>query len=94
MWRYLLACQWQRLSQEEAFVGRCAEVGDDLGSALVAGRLVRDLMRLCLLLTRRYAPYAKWLGSAFRQLPIAEKLTPSLRGAVTATDYPVRERHL
>ncbi|MGD6748549.1 DUF4037 domain-containing protein [Streptomyces sp. BH105] len=59
MWRHLLACQWQRISQEEAFVGRCAESGDDLGSALVAGRLVRDLMRLCLLPDRRCAPYGK-----------------------------------
>ncbi|KOG90218.1 hypothetical protein ADK38_09930, partial [Streptomyces varsoviensis] len=94
VWRYLLACQWQRISQEEAFVGRCAEVGDDLGSAVVAGRLVRDLMRLCLLLERRYAPYGKWLGSAFRQLAAAESLAPSLRGALAATDYPERERRL
>ncbi|MGW1023683.1 DUF4037 domain-containing protein [Streptomyces sp. NPDC002577] len=94
VWRYLLACQWQRLSQEEAFVGRCAEVGDELGSAVVAARLVRDLMRLCLLLERRYAPYSKWLGSAFAQLAVADGLTPSLRGALAATDYPERERHL
>ncbi|MPY62731.1 DUF4037 domain-containing protein [Streptomyces spongiae] len=94
VWRYLLACQWQRLSQEEAFVGRCAEVGDDIGSAVVAARLVRDLMRLCLLLERRYAPYGKWLGSAFSRLSVAESLTPALRGVLAATDYPTREAHL
>lgn len=94
VWRYLLACQWQRLSQEEAFVGRCAEVGDELGSAVVAGRLVRDLMRLCLLLERRYAPYSKWLGSAFARLPVAGELAPVLRAALTAPDQPARERHL
>jgi hypothetical protein len=94
VWRYLLACQWQRISQEEAFVGRCAEVGDDIGSAVVAARLVRDLMRLCLLLERRYAPYSKWLGSAFAQVPAAESLAPSLRGALAATDHTARERHL
>ncbi|NGO10170.1 DUF4037 domain-containing protein [Streptomyces sp. HC44] len=94
VWRHLLACQWQRLSQEEAFVGRCAEVGDELGSAVVAGRLVRDLMRLCLLLSRTYAPYSKWLGSAFARLPVAADLTPSLRGALAATEYADRERHL
>ncbi|KOU02311.1 hypothetical protein ADK88_28555 [Streptomyces sp. NRRL F-2295] len=94
VWRYLLACQWQRISQEEAFVGRCAEVGDELGSAVVAGRLVRDLMRLCLLLARRYPPYSKWLGSAFARLPEAAGLLPTLRGAVTATDHAVRERCL
>ncbi|UXY19956.1 DUF4037 domain-containing protein [Streptomyces cynarae] len=94
VWRYLLACQWQRISQEEAFVGRCAEVGDDIGSAVTAARLVRDLMRLCLLLERRYAPYGKWLGSAFGRLPVAASLTPSLRGALAATDHPAREGHL
>ncbi|MER7049351.1 DUF4037 domain-containing protein [Streptomyces jumonjinensis] len=94
LWRHLLACQWQRISQEEAFAGRCAEVGDDLGSAVVTGRLVRDLMRICLLLGRRYAPYGKWLGSAFGRLAVAERLTPSLRGALAAEAYPERERHL
>ncbi|MFD5897587.1 DUF4037 domain-containing protein [Streptomyces sp. NPDC060366] len=94
VWRHLLACQWQRISQEEALVGRCAEVGDDLGSAVVAARLVRDLMRLCLLLERTYAPYGKWLGSAFGRLTAADGLRPSLAGALAATEYPVRERHL
>ena len=35
---------------------------------MVAARLVRDLMRLSFLLERRYAPYSKWLGSAFAKL--------------------------
>jgi hypothetical protein len=94
IWRYLLACQWQRISQAEAFVGRAAEVGDDLGSALVAARVVRDLMRLVHLLERRYAPYDKWLGSAFAELPSAETLSPHLRGAIGAPDYAEREREL
>lgn len=94
VWRYVLACQWQRIGQEEAFVGRCGEVGDELGSAVVAGRLVRDLMRLCLLMARRYPPYSKWLGSAFARLPAAAALTPSLTGALAATDWHDREHHL
>lgn len=94
VWRYLLACQWQRISQEEAFVGRCAEAGDDLGSAVVAGRLVRDLMRLCLLLERRYAPYSKWLGSAFARLEVGPELLPTLQNVLGAADHPTRERSL
>ena len=31
LWLYRLACQWKRISQEEAFMGRCADVGDELG---------------------------------------------------------------
>ncbi|MFJ3953657.1 DUF4037 domain-containing protein [Streptomyces libani] len=94
LWLYLLACQWQRVSQEEAFVGRCGEVGDELGSAVVAARLVRDLMRLCLLMERRYPPYSKWLGSAFARAPQAPALTPVLTAALAATDWHTREHHL
>lgn len=94
IWRYLLACQWQRISQEEAFVGRSGEVGDELGSAIVAARLVRDLMRLCLLMARRYPPYSKWLGSAFGQLPCVGDLTPTFTGAVAATAWRDREHLL
>jgi hypothetical protein len=94
VWRYVLTCQWRRIAQEEAFVGRAGEVGDELGSAVVAARLVRDLMRLSLLLHRRYPPYSKWLGSAFATLPAAGMLGPVLRDALAATEWRDRERHL
>jgi hypothetical protein len=94
VWRYVLACQWQRISQEEPFVGRCGEVGDELGSAVVAARLVRDLMRLCLLINRSYPPYSKWLGSAFARLPCAAPLAPTLAAAVAAATWRDREHHL
>jgi hypothetical protein len=94
VWRYVLACQWKRISQEEAFVGRCGEVGDELGSAVVAARLVRDLMRLVLLMERRYPPYSKWLGSAFARTGSAASLSPLMTGALAATDWKRRERCL
>lgn len=94
VWRYVLACQWMRLSQEEPFVGRCGEVGDDLGSAVVAARQVRDLMKLCLLMHRVYPPYSKWLGTAFAALPCAAPLTPLLSDALSARGWQERERHL
>lgn len=94
LWRYLLACQWQRISQEEAFTGRCGEVGDELGSAIVAARLVRELTRLCLLIERRYPPYSKWLGSAFARLSCAPTLTPVLRAAMAQSCWRDREHHL
>jgi hypothetical protein len=84
VWRYVLACQWRRVAQEEPFVGRCAEAGDHLGARVVAARLVRDLMVLALLLERRYPPYAKWLGSAFARLPGAGELGPLLVRAAAA----------
>ncbi|SDY96994.1 protein of unknown function [Micromonospora pattaloongensis] len=94
VWRYVLACQWSRIGREEHVVGRCGEVGDELGSAMVAARLARDLMRLCLLLARRYPPYNKWLGSAFARLPGAEELVGALRNALAASDWRTRERWL
>jgi Domain of unknown function (DUF4037) len=94
VWLYVLACQWQRIAQEEAFPGRCAEAGDELGSAIVTARLARDLMRLCLLMRRRYPPYSKWLGTAFAQLPEAAAITPHLTAAVAATSWPARQQHL
>ncbi|GAB3982641.1 DUF4037 domain-containing protein [Plantactinospora veratri] len=83
VWRYLLACQWARIGQEEPFVGRAAEAGSEAGSRVLAARLVRDVMRLCLLLGRRYPPYGKWLGSAFAALPEASAVAAALDGALT-----------
>jgi Domain of unknown function (DUF4037) len=94
VWLYILACQWARIGPEEAFPGRCAEAGDELGSAVVTARLARELMRLCLLMHRRYPPYSKWLGSAFARLPDPAAIGPSLRAAVAADGWAQRERHL
>ncbi|WDR02265.1 DUF4037 domain-containing protein [Devosia algicola] len=69
VWLYKIACQWRRIAEEQAFVGRAGQVGDDLGSRVIAARLVRDVMRMGFLLERRYAPYSKWLGSSFAESP-------------------------
>ncbi|HWD74857.1 MAG TPA: DUF4037 domain-containing protein, partial [Solirubrobacteraceae bacterium] len=65
--------------------GRCAEAGDELGSAVVTARLARDLMRLCLLMRRRYPPYSKWLGTAFARPAFRRHLMVSCDGAGGAT---------
>ena len=94
LWRYVLKCQWRRIEQEEAFPGRCAEVGDELGSRVVAARLAREVMHLAFLLERQYMPYSKWLGTAFSRLECAPELEPALMGALNAADWPERERNL
>jgi len=90
VWLYKIACQWRRIAEEQAFVGRAGMVGDDLGSRVIASRLVRDVMRMGFLLERRYAPYAKWFGSVFARLPIAGALTPLLERALSAQDWNER----
>ena len=94
VWLFMMAAGWYRIAQEEHFVGRCGEEGDDLGSRLVAGRLVRDLMRLCLLMERRYAPYSKWLGTLFSRLSCAQGLGPILRSVLSASSWQDREKPL
>jgi hypothetical protein len=94
IWLYLLAAQWTRISQEEAFVGRAGHVGDELGSQVVAARLVREIIRLGFLMERKYAPYSKWLGSAFCKLRIAKTLTPILRQVLLAKTWQTREKWL
>jgi hypothetical protein len=94
VWLYLLAAQWGRIAQQEAFVGRAGEVGDELGSALVAAALVRDLMGLGFLLERRYAPYSKWFGTAFAALSCAPALTPFLERALQGGSWREREASL
>jgi hypothetical protein len=94
VWLYLLSAQWTRIGQEEAFVGRTGIVGDETGSAVLASRLVRDLMRLCFLIERQYAPYSKWFGTAFSRLDCAPALTPIFAAVHRSTSWQEREEHL
>ena len=80
--------------QDEHLTGRTAEVGDEIGSRIIAARLVRDLMRLGFILEKTYAPYPKWLGKAFLELDIAERLMPALSETLHADDWPERETAL
>ncbi|KKB76680.1 hypothetical protein VW35_18145 [Devosia soli] len=90
VWLYRIACHWRRIAEAQAFVGRAGQVGDDLGSRLIAARLVHDVMALGFLLARSYAPYAKWFGTGFSQLPIANALMPDLNLALEATAWNER----
>ena len=65
-------------------MGRAGQVGDEIGSTLIAGQLVRDLMRLCFLMEQQYAPYSKWYGTAFLRLEAASSLNPVLSLALRA----------
>lgn len=94
VWWWLVAALWRRLDQEEPFVHRTAEVGDALGSAVLAARQVRDCMRLALMLGRRHAPYSKWLGTASAGLPDHDGLGRALGAAVATPDLPEREAAL
>lgn len=94
VWLYLLAAGWTRIGQEEHLMGRAGMVGDEIGSALIGARLVRDVMRLSFLMERTYAPYPKWFGTAFKRLRCAPQLEAHLQHALIAQTWQERERHL
>ncbi len=94
VWLYLLAAGWRRIAQEEHLMPRAGFVGDELGSAIIGSRLVRDIMNLLFLMERQYAPYAKWFGTAFKRLKYAADLTPILLRAQMAPTWQAREAAL
>ncbi len=94
VWLFLIASNWSMISEEQAFVRRCHDVGDDIGSVLVCGRIAERLMRLSFLYCKRYAPYSKWFGKAFNLLPIEERIKESIRKAITAASIEDREKHI
>jgi hypothetical protein len=93
-WLYLLACGWQRIGQEEHLMPRAGFADDELGSAIIGSRLVRDVMNLCFLMEKQYAPYPKWFGTAFKQLRCAERFWPILWRAQVSATWQEREAAL
>ncbi|MFH1630717.1 MAG: DUF4037 domain-containing protein [Candidatus Aenigmatarchaeota archaeon] len=94
VWLYILAAQWTRISQEEPFIGRCGDIGDELGSKIIASRLVRDIMKLCFLMEKKYHPYMKWFGASFSKLSCSRKLLPIFNKVLSAKDWKEREKYL
>ena len=94
LWLYLLASCWMRIEQAEHLMGRAGDVGDEIGSSLIAAGLVRDLMRLSFFMEKQYPPYEKWFGTAFGRLKIAMFLKPHLESTLKSETWQDRERCL
>jgi hypothetical protein len=94
LWLYLMAVQWRRIDQDAPFLGRTGIVKDELGSRLVASRLVREIMRLGFLLSKIYAPYAKWFGAAFNDLYFSIPLSPILEDVLNSRSWRERQGSL
>lgn len=91
---WLMASQWSLIAEEQAFPGRCAMTGDVLGSRLAISRIAARLMRIGFLCANQYAPYSKWLGTAFSRLPLPDGLRESLSDAMTGRHFQDREKAL
>lgn len=94
VWLYLMASEWSLIAQEEAFVGRSGDVGDEIGSKLIASRIIEKIMNLCFLMEKEYAPYSKWFGTAFKNLTAAETFLPLIEKTLDANNWKERETYL
>jgi hypothetical protein len=94
VWLYLQLAAWWRVHPEMNLAGRAGFVGDELGSALIGSQLVHDLMRLCFLMERQYAPYSKWFGTAFSRLSCAAELSSLFSKVLVARSWQEREEAL
>ena len=94
VWLYVLASCWSRIGEEEHLMGRAGVVGDEIGSSIIASRLVREIMRITFLMERNYPPYPKWLGTAFTKLDGGSTLRPVLGAILNASSWEERDSGL
>lgn len=90
LWRRLVATDWRRLDQELPLLQRAGQRGDDLGSRMIAARLVDVAIHLGFLLCRRWAPYPKWRGTLFQRLPLDPACRTELARALAADSWQAR----
>jgi len=94
VWRYVLACDWNRISQELPLMGRAADVGDEIGARIIAARLAHGVLHLALILERQWPPYAKWLGTRFAGLECARSVGPSVAALLGESSAAARQSAL
>lgn len=76
--KFLLMCEWNAIGGDWFPIGRIGSRGDLLGMHLQATKIAQHMMRIAFMVSRKYAPYKKWFGTLFKQLPIAASLEPAL----------------
>ncbi|MBN1412532.1 MAG: DUF4037 domain-containing protein [Spirochaetales bacterium] len=86
IWFLRLAALWDSVSQEEAFIGRQLARGNFMGARLIASRLVTALMKICFLMEKKYVPYSKWFGVAFRKLTVSNRIEPVIDKVLTGSE--------
>lgn len=91
---YLIASNWDIIASEQAFMKRCGESGDEIGSRIICARLAERLMRLCFLYKERYAPYPKWFGRAFAELDVDAGIGQAINAALSTDRLDEREDRL
>ena len=86
--------EWKAIESEIAFIGRTRMLYDEVGTHLIACRLINRMMRIGFILENKYIPYAKWLGSKFYYLQIARDLLPTFQQIISTANWEERENSL
>ena len=94
IWRYVVACDWQRIDQEMPLMGRAGDRGDELGSRTIAARVVDIAVHLGFMLSRSWPPYSKWRGTAFGQLTGCSAIATDLVRVLDAHHWQDRQTAL
>jgi hypothetical protein len=68
IWKLRLAGLWDYISNKEAFIGRNIATDDYIGLKINASRIVNYLIKILFYLEKKYIPYSKWFGNAFKTL--------------------------
>lgn len=95
IWKYMISVQWGKIRDHIQTQARSGEEGDELGSELSAARSIRMVMFMCFLLERKYTPYDKWFGVAFKKwLRHGPNLAPLLIDVLKEKDWFKRQETL
>jgi hypothetical protein len=95
IWKYMLRIQWGKILDELQMQARNGEAGDEVGAQVIAARTVQKIMLMCFLMERRYAPYSKWFGTAFRSwLRCADDMYPILEKILAEPHWKKRQKLL
>jgi len=85
--RFLLVGEWNTVGGAWFPIGRMGSRDDPLGVRLQAAVASRHLMRIAFMVSRRYAPYTKWFGTLFRELPVGSRLGPVLQELLAEEEW-------
>ncbi len=94
IWYYCMGVQWGRLGLLRSFPSRDASMGDELGSMINTFRLITEMITLGFLIGRKYAPYSKWVVTAFKELTVGKKLIPVFMKIKDEKDWRKRQNLL
>jgi len=85
---------WKSIYEEQAFIGRCAEKDDRIGESIITNRIINKLMKICFYYERKYFPYSKWFGVAFKKLEISKIISPLIEKVIASEERKEREKAL